>query len=66
MPNMNGHEAFNEITKVRPGIKTIFLSGHAPEIILQKVSLTDGAHLVSKPISPMELIRKVRSVLDSK
>ncbi len=64
MPKMNGKEAFDEIRKVRPDIKAIFSSGYAPETIRQKASLSDGAHLIAKPSSPAELLRKVRSVLD--
>jgi two-component system cell cycle sensor histidine kinase/response regulator CckA len=64
MPKMNGKEVFEEIRKVRSGIKVIFSSGYAPDTIRQKVSLGDGVHLITKPISPRELLRKVRSVLD--
>ena len=64
MPKMNGKEAFDEISKVRPEVKVIFSSGYAPETIRQKAALTDGANLVTKPVSPTELMRKVRNVLD--
>jgi len=66
MPKMNGKDALDEIRKVRSGIKAIFSSGYAPETIRQKVSNMDGAHLIAKPVSPTELLRKVRSVLDEK
>jgi CheY-like chemotaxis protein/two-component sensor histidine kinase len=64
MPKMNGKEAVDEIRKIRPEIKVIFSSGYAPETIQDKVSLTDGVNVISKPVSPRELLRKVRSVLD--
>jgi len=64
MPRMNGKEAFDAIRKVRPDIRTIFSSGYASDTILQKGSLADGVHLIAKPVSPTELLRKVRSVLD--
>jgi PAS domain S-box-containing protein len=66
MPKMNGKEAFDEINRVRPEIKVIFSSGYAPETIRQKAALTDGANLITKPVSPTELLRKVRLVLDGK
>jgi CheY-like chemotaxis protein len=66
MPKMNGKEAFDEISRVRPEIKVIFSSGYAPETIRQKAALTDGANLITKPVSPTELLRKVRLVLDGK
>jgi len=64
MPKMNGKEAVDEIRKLRPEIKAIFSSGYAPDTIQEKVSLTDGGHIIAKPVSPRELLRKVRSVLD--
>jgi CheY-like chemotaxis protein len=64
MPNMNGKEAVDEIRKSRPEIKVIFSSGYAPETIQAKVSLEANVNFIAKPVSPMELLRKVRSVLD--
>ncbi len=64
MPRMNGNVACDEIRKLQPGIKVIFSSGYAPDTIRQKASLEDGAHLISKPSSPKDLLRKVRMVLD--
>lgn len=64
MPKMNGKEAFDEIRKIRPGIKALFYSGYAPETIRQKASLAEGSQLMAKPASPVEVLRNVRSVLD--
>lgn len=64
MPKKNGKEAYDEIRKSKPDMKIIFASGYAPDIVRQKVSLEPDTHLVYKPLSPMALLRKVRSVLD--
>ncbi len=64
MPKMNGKEAYDEIRKMQPGIKIIFASGYAPDLVRQKALLEDSVHLIYKPMSPMALLRKVRSVLD--
>jgi CheY-like chemotaxis protein len=64
MPKMNGKEACDEIRKVSPGIKAIFSSGYAPDTIRQKAFLENDLHLVSKPVSPRDLLRKMRGVLD--
>jgi CheY-like chemotaxis protein len=64
MPKMNGKEASDEIRKIRPEMKVLFASGYDPDFIEQKTLLEEGVHLVYKPISPMDLLRKVRSVLD--
>jgi hypothetical protein len=64
MPRMNGKEAYDEILKVAPNIKTLFLSGYTKDIINQKGILEEGLNFISKPLSPTELSRKVRDVLD--
>jgi CheY-like chemotaxis protein/two-component sensor histidine kinase len=64
MPKMNGKEAADEIRKIKPEMKVLFASGYDPDLLQQKELLGDGVHLVYKPISPMDLLRKVRSVLD--
>jgi PAS domain S-box-containing protein len=64
MPKMNGKEAWDKIRKLRPTVKVIFSSGYAPETVRQKVLLADDIHLLVKPATPKELLRKVRSVLD--
>jgi len=64
MPKMNGKEASDEIRKIKPGMKVLFASGYDPDLLQQKTLLEEGVHLVYKPISPMDLLRKVRSVLD--
>jgi len=64
MPKKSGKEAYDEIRKIRPDIKTIFASGYSPDIVRDKVSLGMEATIVYKPISPMDLLRKVRETLD--
>lgn len=65
MPKMNGKEAFDEIRKIRPGIKAVFSSGYAPETVRQKTSLAEGTCIITKPTSPEELLRTIRQVLDN-
>lgn len=66
MPKMNGKDAFDEIRKITPDMKVIFASGYAPDIARQKMLLEDSAHILFKPMSPHELLRTLRSVLDEK
>ena len=64
MPKMNGKEAADEIHKLQPGMKTIFASGYSPDIAQQKVFLDASSYLIFKPVSPRDLLKKVRNVLD--
>jgi CheY-like chemotaxis protein len=63
MPKRNGKEAYYEIRKVCPGVRVLFMSGYTSDIIKAK-DLEDGAEIMTKPFSPTELGRKVRTVLD--
>ena len=64
MPRMNGKDAADEIHKMQPRVKTIFVSGYAPDIARQKAALHEVNPLIHKPVAPRELLKKVRSALD--
>jgi two-component system, cell cycle sensor histidine kinase and response regulator CckA len=64
MPNKNGKEAHDEIRMVNPNIKTIFMSGYTGDVVIDKGVLDSTVEFVSKPLSPSELLLKVREVLD--
>ncbi|MBM4146127.1 MAG: PAS domain S-box protein [Nitrospira sp.] len=65
MPKKNGKEAYEEIRKVEPDIKIIFVSGYSLDIMHKKGILEAGLHFISKPVSPDELLIKVRDILDN-
>ena len=64
MPKKNGREVYDEICKTDPHVKTLFMSGYTKDIILDKGIEEKSFHFISKPISPNDLLRKVREVLD--
>ena len=64
MPNMNGKEVLDEIRKIRPDIKSIFISGYTADIINKKGILDAALDFITKPLMPAELLKKVREVLD--
>ncbi|MEF9438620.1 MAG: response regulator, partial [Candidatus Mariimomonas ferrooxydans] len=64
MPGKKGKEVYEEIKKVRPDIKTIFTSGYTEDIIHTKDIVKQDLNFVSKPVSPNNLLRKIREVLD--
>jgi CheY-like chemotaxis protein len=65
MPKKNGREAYEEIRKIMPDIKVLFTSGYPADIIHEKGVLEEGINFISKPVSPDDLLRKVREVLDN-
>jgi CheY-like chemotaxis protein len=64
MPKLNGKEAYDEMKIWCPDLKAIFVTGYAPEAIRQKMSLDSSVALMSKPVTPYALLKKVRSILD--
>ena len=63
MPKKSGKEAYEEIKKTSPGIRTFFLSGYTMDMI-SRMEIEKGMDLVRKPFVPNDLLRKVREVLD--
>ena len=64
MPKKNGREVYDEISRLNPNIKVLFMSGYTRDVILDKGIQDREFAFISKPISPNELLRKVREVLD--
>ena len=62
MPNMQGPELAEEVRKLRPDIRVLFMSGYAAESMTHE-TLKDSA-LLQKPFPPAVLTRAVRLVLD--
>ena len=65
MPKKNGKEVLDVIRKISPNIKALFMSGYPAQIIQNKEILEKRLSFVSKPISPIEFLKKVREVLDT-
>jgi PAS domain S-box-containing protein len=64
MPVKTGKDAYEEIKKLSPDVKAIFMSGYTDDIISRKGILEEGFDFISKPINPDTLMRKIRDVLD--
>jgi two-component system, cell cycle sensor histidine kinase and response regulator CckA len=65
MPRMGGRELAERVAALRPDTKILFMSGYANDDILTRGILTDEVTLLQKPITPSNLARKVREVLDT-
>jgi len=63
MPKKSGKEALDEIKKLRPDIKALFISGYPEETIRRKMIIDDEVPLIQKPVKPAELLSKIREML---
>ena len=61
MPRMNGKEVYQEICKWEKDIPVLFSSGYTADIINQKGVLEEGVGFISKPMTPYDLLAKVRA-----
>jgi DNA-binding response OmpR family regulator len=64
MPKKGGKEVYDEIRRIRSDIKVIFLSGYTAERIDRDLLLMENINLITKPVSPRDLLRRVREILD--
>ncbi len=64
LPGKNGLEMLNEIRKMKPGIKVLFISGYTAEFLRDNGTIDDAAQLITKPFRTGDLLQKVRDVLD--
>jgi len=65
MPRKNGKEAYEEICRLQPGVKILYSSGYTADFIENRGVVGCGIELIMKPVQPLELLRKVREMLDS-
>ncbi|MGA2109772.1 MAG: PAS domain S-box protein, partial [Syntrophorhabdales bacterium] len=64
MPLRNGKEILDEITRVDPLAKAIFISGYTGDVAIDKGIHSDSVDFLQKPLSIPALLAKVREVLD--
>jgi PAS domain S-box-containing protein len=65
MPRMNGKDLKKRVEAFKPGIKVLFISGYASDVIVHHGVLDLDVHFLQKPFSLPTLSTKVREVLDA-
>ena len=61
----SGPEIVAQAQRQHPGLKSLFMSGYAPEGMSHQGRLPEGAALLQRPFTKHDLAQKVRAVLDS-
>jgi signal transduction histidine kinase len=62
MPKKNGKEAYDEIRKIKEDVNVIFISGYSAAATAEL--LDEHLNYMAKPVSPRDLLAKIREVLD--
>jgi PAS domain S-box-containing protein len=63
---MNGVEIADQAKTLQPGIKVLYTTGYAENLVVHHGRLDPDKTLVNKPYRRAELLEKVRSMLDGK
>jgi PAS domain S-box-containing protein len=64
MPKINGKSLFEEISKIRPDMKVLFISGYTKDLIVERGIMEDEFSVITKPVTSHELLKKMRELLD--
>ncbi|MBW7865219.1 MAG: PAS domain S-box protein [Candidatus Hydrogenedentes bacterium] len=64
MPEMSGRELLHRLLPLRPGIRSLFMSGYTANAIAHHGVLDKGVHFLQKPFTIQLFAQKVREVLD--
>jgi PAS domain S-box-containing protein len=65
LPRIDGKSVYEEIRKIKPDIKALFMSGYTTDIIQQHGISGNEYNFVQKPVLPHILLSKVRNVLNA-
>ncbi|NMB77103.1 MAG: PAS domain-containing protein [Myxococcales bacterium] len=63
MPEMNGRELARALCARRPGMRCLFVSGYAQDVVTHQGEVEEGLLFLQKPYSLGELAAKVRQAL---
>jgi two-component SAPR family response regulator len=66
MPGMSGRDLAEELQRILPGLKILFMSGYTEDAILHHGVLEEGIAFIQKPFTPEGLARKVREVMGTR
>jgi two-component system, cell cycle sensor histidine kinase and response regulator CckA len=63
MPGRNGRALAEELRRLRPALRVLFMSGHEEHPVPPAAPLPGGTAFLAKPFLPQDLARKLREVL---
>ena len=64
MPGIGGRALAQELSRRRPDIRLVYMSGYTGQTVGTQESFEPGSHFLSKPFTRETLTRKVREALD--
>ncbi len=66
MPNMNGVELYNKISKTNKNVKVLYMSGYSDKILAEDNVISENINFIQKPFNIESILIKVKEILDNK
>ncbi len=66
MPKMGGRELVERLSRIQPGLKALYTSGHASSSFIDHTGLDPGVPFLQKPFSSDELAEKIQGLIRAK
>ncbi len=66
MPKKSGREVYDALCAKRSDLAVLFMSGYTADMIEKRGVLEGGLEFIAKPMSPFDLLRRVRRILDAR
>ena len=64
MPKLGGRETYEEMKKIRPSVRTLFVTGYSLDGVHTNFILEEGIDAIQKPYSLGTIAAKIRDILD--
>ena len=62
MPKMNGRDLALFISDIQAGVRVLYISGYAKDVITDRGVLREGVHFLEKPFDSNDLLHTVRQI----
>jgi signal transduction histidine kinase/CheY-like chemotaxis protein len=64
LPGLNGRQLAEEIKRRQPDVRVLFMSGYAPDSMVQHGHIEPGTEVIQKPVTQQMLAERIREVLE--
>jgi len=65
MPKMDGKELVLRVGEKFPNIKILYMSGYTDNTIIHRGVLDSGTNFIQKPTTPIQLMKRIRKILNT-
>ena len=65
LPEMNGRQLQERLLELRPGMRTVFMSGYDADVVAHRGVLEEGVTFIQKPFTMRALTQRLRQILDA-